>query len=215
MGIAAPLPAAPPHRRLLRRRLWPRFLRLTRHDTSPTGARPHDRSLTLQAEYRDFEAFFWQFEHKIYGYLLRLTGDADTARDLCQETFLRAWQHFKEIAAHRDNGRWLFRVASNLAINHHRRRMTVVGTIMPIDTDTVGIADPNEQFSQHEFVLDILRQLPPRQRAVLILHEVYDLKCDEIGELLSITASAVKMALCRAREHFAQIYAREEEVGNG
>jgi RNA polymerase sigma-70 factor (ECF subfamily) len=204
----APLRALP--RRWQKRRwAWRHLLSSMRHGAPDDGASPGRAATAQTAEY---EAFFWQFEHRIYGYLMRMVGDPEAARDLTQETFLRAWKEFDKIAPHRDNGRWLFRVASNLAINYHRHRSTVVGSPMPLDVDYLRMSDPNERFSQHEYILDMLRELTPKQRAVLVLHEVFDLTCDEIGQVLSMSRGATKMALFRAREHFAQIYQREESA---
>src|SRR5215470_1657296 len=69
-----------------------------------------------------FEAFLQGHERDVFRYLWRLTGDEQTAYDLCQETFIRAWQHFTKVSAYDNPGAWLFRVATNLALNHRLRR---------------------------------------------------------------------------------------------
>jgi RNA polymerase sigma-70 factor, ECF subfamily len=55
-----------------------------------------------------------------------------------------------------------------------------------------------------------LLTLSPRQRSILVLHEVYDLTCDEIGHILGISRDAVKMSLWRAREAFRATYLQED-----
>jgi RNA polymerase sigma factor (sigma-70 family) len=141
-----------------------------------------------------------------------MVGNPDAARDLTQETFLRAWKEFDSIAPHRDNGKWLFRVASNLAINYHRHSKTPVGSTTPLDNfdDYLYKSDPNKHFADRERILEILQKLTAKQRAVLVLHEVDDYTCEEIGQMLHMTGGAVKMMLSRARERFAQIYLDEE-----
>src|SRR5579872_4871505 len=67
---------------------------------------------------RRFENFFHDFEQPIFGYLWRMIGDEQTASDLLQETFVRAWQHFSQISGYDRPGAWLFRVATNLALNY-------------------------------------------------------------------------------------------------
>jgi RNA polymerase sigma-70 factor (ECF subfamily) len=74
----------------------------------------------------DFERFFNAHEAQITGYLYRVTGDAQSASDLSQETFLRAWQHFDRIRSYERPGAWLTRVATNLALQHLRRRKAPV-----------------------------------------------------------------------------------------
>ncbi len=158
----------------------------------------------------EFEAFFWRFERQIYSYLWRLTGDQQLAFDLSQETFLRAWQHFDAIAAHRENGAWLFRVASNLALTQ-RRRHTTVAAATPLREDDAGANDLVGMLAEQEQIRAILEALPPRQRAVLLLRDVHGFTGEEVGRTLGISAAAVKMALSRARAQFRARYLRAEE----
>ena len=158
----------------------------------------------------EFEAFFTTFERPIFGYLWHLTGDEQAAQDLAQETFLRAWDHFSAISSHRDNGAWLFRVASNLALSYRRRRAHPVGAAMPIDTFDFAHSDPTGRVVEAEMVHHILMELPDRQRAVLILREVYGFQGQEMAEILNCSLDAVKMALWRARVQFRLHYLRED-----
>ncbi len=211
MSVATPWMVPKQWKRIRQQRFVRRWLRMARFDDPATQLPPSTLPRALDGAYRDFEAFFWQFQHKVYGYLLRLVSDPDTARDLCQETFLRAWEHFDEIAAHRDNGGWLFRVASNLAFNFLRQSATPTGAASRLMPERISMRDPNDALPQHELVMSILAKLTPKQRAALILHEVYDLTCEDIGQTLGMTRDAVKMALFRAREHFARLYLSEED----
>jgi RNA polymerase sigma-70 factor (ECF subfamily) len=171
-----------------------------------------------QAEARDatsgpaaFEAFFWRYERRVFGYLWRMTGDEQAAYDLSQETFLRAWQHFAEVQRHPDAGNWLFRVASNLALSHLRRRNAPVGAAQPLDAFTDPAAsDPAGHFAERDLVRQMLLELTPQQRGALVLHEVYGLTCAEVGQTLGISRDAAKMALFRARAHFRRRYAEED-----
>src|SRR4051812_1776109 len=72
----------------------------------------------------DFEAFFARHEREVVGYLWRMTGDEQAARDLTQETFLRAWQRFDQLRGFDQPKAWLFRVATHLALNHLRDQTT-------------------------------------------------------------------------------------------
>ena len=77
------------------------------------------------------------------------------------------------------------------------------------DDDPAG-SDHSTRFAEQDIVRQTLLQLPIRQRATLILREVYGLSCAEIGDLLHISRDAVKMALWRAREQFRARYLGEE-----
>jgi RNA polymerase sigma-70 factor (ECF subfamily) len=183
---------------------WWRNFGLIRPSAHPSAT---DQEQRAEASQQAFEALFGQFERRIFGYLWRVTGDEQSALDLTQETFLRAWQHFQQIAAHRDNGAWLFRVASNLAMSHLRRRSLVM--MQPLEAQEPGASDPGHHIAERDAVRQTLRQLTPRQRATLVLHEVYGFACDEIAPILGISRDAVKMTLWRAREAFRTLYGQE------
>ena len=164
-------------------------------------------SSVAAADLEAFEAFVHQYERSILNYLWRMTGDEQSARDLTQETFLRAWKQFAHIR-HYDNPRaWLFRVATNLALTLQSRRMSPVGAATPLE-ETFGPAtsDPARRVVESELVRRALQELSPKRRAALVLREVYGWAAVDIGQFLHISAEAVKMTLHRAREQFRTIY---------
>ena len=155
-----------------------------------------------------FESFFARYEQPVFGYIYRLTGDEQTAHDLCQEAFLRAWQHFDKIRTYTYPSAWLFRVAANLALSHLRRRASPVGGARLLgDDDSPARSDPAVHFVESDLVAQTIRALPPKQRSALVMREVYGLSCEEIGQALGMTREAVKMSLWRAREQFRRRYA--------
>jgi RNA polymerase sigma-70 factor (ECF subfamily) len=158
----------------------------------------------------EFEAFFLRFERQITSYLWRMTGDEQVASELAQETFLRAWQHFDAVSHYEQPLAWLFRVATNLARQHHRRQKIPLRTAATLNEENdPASSDYSTRFAEQDLVRQTLLQLPIRQRAALILREVNGLSCAEIGELLHISRDAVKMALWRAREQFRVRYLGE------
>jgi RNA polymerase sigma-70 factor, ECF subfamily len=154
-----------------------------------------------------FETFFRQFEPRITAYLLRTTGNREIASDLSQETFLRAWQRFAEIQQHPNQQAWLFRVATNLALQHNRHRRHPVGSATPLNLhDDPASSDPGSHWIEHTLIQQVFDELMPKQRALLLLREVYGFTCAETGELLGMTMDATKMALYRARLQFRERY---------
>jgi DNA-directed RNA polymerase specialized sigma24 family protein len=75
----------------------------------------------IRSEIGAFETFFQHYEARITSYLWRMVGEDALAADLSQETFIRAWVHFTEVQALDRPLAWLFRVATNLALNALRR----------------------------------------------------------------------------------------------
>jgi RNA polymerase sigma-70 factor, ECF subfamily len=171
--------------------------------TSPSRKEPVPPAASLTT----FEAFFTRYEQPIFGYIYRMTGDEQTAHDLSQEAFLRAWQHFEKIQSYTYPSAWLFRVAANLALSHLRRRASPVGGARLLgDDDSPARSDPAMRFVESDLVTQTLLGLSPKQRSALVLREIYGLSCEEVGQMLGMTREAVKMALWRAREQFRRRY---------
>jgi RNA polymerase sigma factor (sigma-70 family) len=158
-----------------------------------------------------FEGFVRQYERLILNYLWRMVGEEQAARDLTQETFLRAWEHFAKISGYENPRAWLLRVATNLALTFRTRRRAPVGAAVPLDDLNAPFAsDPARGIVESEMVRLTLQALAPRERALLVLREVYGQSIDDIAGILGMTRDAVKTALCRARERFRTLYEQEE-----
>ncbi|HEU4784255.1 MAG TPA: RNA polymerase sigma factor [Ktedonobacterales bacterium] len=165
-----------------------------------------------QASVDAFEAFFWRYERDILGYLWRLTGDEQAAYDLSQETFVRAWQRFETLQHYDQPRAWLFRVASNLGINHLRGR-TRRGEHTAASEDIQNIValggDPAHRLAENDAIRRTLGDLPPKQRAAVVLCDVYSLTSAEAAAALGLSHGSLKMSLWRGRERFRQHYQRE------
>jgi RNA polymerase sigma-70 factor, ECF subfamily len=178
-------------------------------DAHPASATDHLPSLSTERE--SFEAFFQARHRAIFSYLWRMTGEEEAANDLCQETFLRAWRQFERIRLYDRPEAWLLRVATNLALNHLRRRKGPVGGALPLDeSNDPATSDPSWRFAVRDAVRGVLAELTPRQRAALILREAYGLTGDQLAQALGVSTPAAKMLLFRAREAFRVRYERQE-----
>ena len=106
---------------------------------------------------------------------------------------------------------WLYRIATNNAIQVLRRRKLISWlplaeeTTIPRETDNI-----EDSSAQRELVRSALNKLPGKYRAVLLLHDDQGFKCQEIGEMLNISLEAAKKRLARAREMFRDAYERLE-----
>ena len=199
------------------RRRWRwrlRFFAATRDSqpsTYPESVSTHGAAQTTLARLREFERFFIEHEARVSGFLWRMTGDQQTACDLSQETFLRAWQRFEQIRAYERPDSWLIHVATNLALQHLRRRRAPVGAATSLsETFDPAVSDPGQGFPLRDLVRETLRELPPRDRALLVLREVYGLSGEETAAALGMTPNAAKIALFRARERFRAAYLEKD-----
>ncbi len=204
--------------RTVRLRGWARaILVLAAGNSRPAPARgaPHatpqaaDRARALPSA--DFERFFLAHEAQISGYLWRMTGDPQSACDLSQETFLRAWRHFDTIRAYDKPAAWLIRVATHLALQHLRRKKAPVGAAVSFDDAFApGESDPGRRFAERDLVRETLMELPVKPRALLVLREVYGLSGEEAAAALNMSREAAKVALWRARQQFRAAYLRKD-----
>ncbi|HEY7780467.1 MAG TPA: RNA polymerase sigma factor [Ktedonobacterales bacterium] len=184
--------------------------------------RPHPRVRRLSAPPRARDSQL-PLAHAILNYLWRMSGDEQTAYDLTQEVFLRAWRHYATIRGYDQPRAWFFRVATNLAVSHARRRVVVAVDLLdvartPAASDPawrLAERDPAWRLAERDLVRQVLQQLPPKRRAALVLCEVCGLSAAETGRILKMSAAAVRMALSRARDQFAELYLREEGRDHG
>jgi RNA polymerase sigma factor (sigma-70 family) len=156
----------------------------------------------------DFERFFWQYEPQLSRYLWHMTGDEQRAHDLCQDAFIRAWQHFGEIQHYKHPQAWLFRVATNLALTSQRQTLQIQAVAID-DDHPLTQGDLGSRIADRELIAQALQSLSPRSRSALLLQVEQGFSCAEIGKLLGMKVSAVKTALSRAREQFRTRYLQE------
>jgi RNA polymerase sigma-70 factor (ECF subfamily) len=139
---------------------------------------------------------------KVYALCLGFTNNAADARDLTQDTFARALEHYR-----RDHPEcaqaWILRIAHNLCIDHLRRQKTR-GRQQPVSEGTAIDWRTPEDLANAQEEIRLVRQaiakMPPGMRAVLVLHEYQDLSCQEIGRLLHLGRGTVASRLHRARQ---------------
>lgn len=160
-----------------------------------------------------FAAFVAAHEGALFAYLWRITGDESAAYDLRQETFIRAWRNFARVRGYERPQAWLYRVATNLALNHRRDlRSTTSLSEAPLDP---AQSDPAWRLAERELVRATLLALAPRERAALALREGQGLSCDEVAQALGVTPAAARTLLWRARDHFRELYERANAESSG
>ena len=145
------------------------------------------------------EAIFHEQRRPLMGRLQRMVGDRETAADLYQETFVRAWRKAPRDASADQQRRWLHRTASNLAIDELRRRR--VRDHAPLDDERWGREDASVADRLH--ARQALDRLTPHERMVLLLRFEAGLSHREVGALLDLSEEAARKRVERARAAFA------------
>jgi RNA polymerase sigma factor (sigma-70 family) len=132
-----------------------------------------------------FERFYEQHRDEIYGFLRRRLGP-DHAEDAFQETFLRALRAYPRLE-HSDHLRaWVYTIAGRIAIDEHRRTAPVVDELPELAS-----VDGRPAYAALEHLAD---DLPPTERAAVVLRYGYDLDYAEIGAALGSNATAARQA---------------------
>lgn len=145
----------------------------------------------------DLRSFYDTHYGRVLGVLTLVTGSRAAAEDVVHEAVARAWERGDHIE-HLD--RWVITVALNLARNRWRKIRREIGG------RSVDRPVPAED-GQAVDLRRALRDLPGRQREVVVLHYLLDLPVAEVAELLGLSAGGVKHALFRARRSLASALA--------
>jgi RNA polymerase sigma-70 factor (ECF subfamily) len=145
-----------------------------------------------------FEACFVQHVGRLVAIGVATSGDAELARDLAQETFVRLHRQWDQLDDRHDLGRWLTTVMSNLLIDHHRSKASERRAVERLTAAASTVAVPTEP--QLGTLAALLAPLPARQRVIVALHYGDDRSVTEIADLLDVSVNTVKSALSKARE---------------
>jgi RNA polymerase sigma-70 factor (ECF subfamily) len=136
----------------------------------------------------------------VYHYLLFLTGRRDTAEDLTQETFLRAWRGLPTFEGRAPLRLWLHRIA-------HREFLRSLRNERP-ETSLEQVAEPpapdGAAWTEAIELRAALRRLPVAEREVVTLHYLQGYACQEIAQIVGVPAGTVKYRLSEARAHLQQ-----------
>lgn len=131
-----------------------------------------------------FEHLYEQQRDEVYGFLVRRLG-AQGAEDAFQETFLRALRGYPSLEHGRHLRAWLFTIAARVAIDVHRRRAPEA------DVPDAGAPDERPAYAELEHLSG---ELPPAERAAVVLRYGYDLTYEDIGAALGSSAEAARQA---------------------
>ena len=153
------------------------------------------------ADVAAFETLYRRHHRRVHGVIVRLVGQAGArAEDLTQEAFVRAWQALPTFRFESAVSTWLHRLAVNTALMELRARRS--RPLADDDEDALESLSTPDTAGHAVLGRDLERAvatLPPRARAVLVLHDVEGWKHEEIAEELGMAVGSSKAQLHRAR----------------
>ena len=184
-------------------------------EASAASAEHDDADALLVARIRAgddgaFELLVARYQAPLFRYLRGLVGDQELARDLLQETFLRAFRSIGSLGTPGLLRSWLYRIAHNQAYSALRRRRLI--SWLPLSFGQhAGAAHPERGAVEAALVEEALASLPVQLRAPLLLHLVAGFSYAEVAELLQVSEGAVRMRISRGRAAFRAAYGAGED----
>jgi RNA polymerase sigma-70 factor (ECF subfamily) len=143
---------------------------------------------------------------RLYRLARRLSRDPEDARDLVQETFLRAARGLRKLpVVDSDAEAWLVRILVNLCRDRSRKIAVRRRFPQAENVETLGAPDPESAAVARATVQTALASLSPRRRTVIVLHELEQLPVPKIAEMLGLSKVTVRWHLSAARKGLAGI----------
>jgi len=166
---------------------------------------------------RSFELLLQRYRTPLVNFLYRMVRAREEAEDLAQEVFLRVYRARKDYVPSAKFTTWLFRIATNLALNsvrdnRHQRMEISLDAPVTVDAEDgdekpMDIAEKHPNIEQHlveearkNMIRHAIDKLPEKQRAAVLLHKYQELDYGDIAKILECSESALKSLLFRAYE---------------
>ena len=162
----------------------------------------------FDARYLAFLETISQLRPQLHRYCARMTGSITDGEDVVQDALFRAYRNLDTYDDSRPLAPWLFRIAHNHCIDFlRRRRVRVEAETASAEPDFVA---PHELSGARlgPAIEHLVLNLPPKERACVLLKEVFDYSLEEIAELVGSTVGGVKAALNRGRSKLASLNER-------
>ena len=179
---------------------------------------PTDVQLMLDVKAGDeqsFELLLRKYRTPLVNFLYRMVRDTAVAEDLAQEVFLRVYRARQEYAPSAKFTTWMFRIATNLALNsvrdnrHRKLEVSMDQSVVAGEDEQRPMEVPDRAPSveqemvarcRADMILKAIHSLPEKQRAAVLMHKYQELDYDEIARVLECSESALKSLLFRAYE---------------
>jgi RNA polymerase sigma-70 factor (ECF subfamily) len=176
------------------------------------GAQTEEALLIEAAKGGDQEAFrqiVERYQGAVYNLAYRMLGDPEEAEDAAQEIFVRLYRQLGRYDPERKFSTWTLAIATNYCIDQlRRRRMQLVPLENIIPWARARDAGPEGEALSRESrdeVQRLLKQLPEKYRAPLVLRYWEDLSCAEIAEILGVPEGTIKTQIHRARKQLGKM----------
>jgi len=135
------------------------------------------------------------YQSRLYWHIRRLVNDEDAAKDILQETFIKVYQNFSQFKKDSQLYTWLYRIASNEALQHLNKlkKMQKMEQDADVYLENQKAENSGRNADEIEILLqDAIQKLPEKQRMVFTLRYYDDLPYEEISKILDMSVSTLK-----------------------
>jgi len=198
----------------------------TKSELSHNNKEENDLDLVQYAVQGDRDAFdilVTRYRDRVFNLARQMLKDSDAAEDIAQEVFVRAYRGLRNFRRESKFFTWLYRIAVNLVYTQAKREARrreiyheVYSDMKPIQT--MSLESPEDCAVSGELshmISQVIKELDPRFRQVLILREIEELDVAEVSSILKLPKGTVKSRLFRAREdlrkRLSALKAKEEK----
>jgi RNA polymerase sigma-70 factor (ECF subfamily) len=165
-----------------------------------------------KAQRGDVQAFtclLEAYQKPVFNLCYRMLGNAQDAEDAAQETFLRAYQSLKRYDNNRPFSTWLLSIAAHYCIDQIRKRRVQIISVEELPVPDLpdhspGIESNLSKKEEQQRIKAVIGVLDAIDRAAVVMYYWYDFSYDEICQALSLSMSALKSRLHRARRVMAE-----------
>ena len=171
-----------------------------------------------EANLTEFGELVSYYQDRLFHTVIRLVGNTEDARDVVQETFLRAYQYRDSFHGDALFFTWLYRIAANAVISLKRKRRHVRGFQVCGDEKTINDPPDVSLTNQPSRALEIaederivheaLSQLSDEHRVVLVMKDMEEMKYEDMAEILGVPVGTIRSRLHRARLKLRHILTR-------
>ena len=173
-------------------------------DFDPEWAEADDRTLVdlcLAGRRAAFDVVVERHRRQVYQLCFRYIGNHEDAADLAQDAFIRAFKGLKGFKGESSLSTWLYRIAVNVCLNRLALKAPKGQPLEPAELVDLRAERPDAALLRDERAAEVraaIRQLPPKQRATLILRIYHELPHEEIAGILGSSVGAAKANLFHA-----------------
>jgi RNA polymerase sigma-70 factor (ECF subfamily) len=148
-----------------------------------------------------YAALFHTYRPKIYSFIFRISGSAQSAEDVTQDVFAKIWQTRADMVKIKNFNAHIFRVAHNHFLNAMRKMAKETLVLQKIKKQSVSVEEVHEALERKELrrlFHFVMEELPQKQKMVFLLSKEKGMKQEEISEQLNISVGTVKSHMTQA-----------------